>query len=140
MQARIILWIRVAPLSRQKNTFFEVKCRWIVVKRALFWKKDFQIYQKITSDWGGFDLRLLFCNIQLPFYQKRYPFIEVKSPFPGNNIIQFFCCKKIISWYFIYFIWNVFITYFAYLFYYLWHIIRYMLWNKNVDRARKEDR
>ena len=54
-------------------------------------------------------------SAKCPFVKQKWPFIETKSPFPRTTWLNYFILTNFLIFHFL--VWNIFITYFAYMFY-----------------------
>ena len=73
--------------------------------------------------WGRFDLHLPFYINEVSFCETKVAFYWKKEPFFRNNLTELFVNYFILDilLFFIFFVWNIFITYFAHMFYDMWY-------------------
>ena len=93
----------------------EIRC---FVKECPFWFffKFESIVSKITSDEVDLISTCPSALAKCPFVKEKWPFIETKSPFPNTIWQHYFILNNVVIFFF-FFVWNTFITYFAYMFY-----------------------
>ena len=65
--------------------------------------------------WGGFDLQLPFYISQVYFCLTKVAFYWRKEPFSKKNLVELFHFKYFLI-FLCFFVWNIFITYFPYMF------------------------
>ena len=111
------------------------------IRKCLFWKKKlfFLIWIKSVKNnfqFGGCHLHLPFWIIQVSFCETNMPFYWSEEPFSKNNLIQFFILNR--QFLNLSYFWKNLIIYFAHVFYGLWGIMKYMVWNLNVDCENKK--
>ena len=105
------------------------------VKKCPFFKK-----KKLVLIWLKAlinNLHLPFWIIPLPFCLKKVSFYWSEELFSKNNLIPFFILnKQFLN--FPYFLLEIFLSHILCMFYDIWDIIRYMVWNMNNDHENKK--